>query len=317
MHVYNMDEIDRDVVRKDIRLYISRSLLDQRWDRPEGWQVNDQDADQITHLAGEISIFSATAVRYIRAGSPQHHPQKSVDHLLKGAPLNELNDLYLRVVNEALPTPGDARDKEHYDRAKRVLSTIAHLVEPQGIDSLAGLLGMDQQELKGALVGLSSVVRVPEDTGVILIVHLFFRELITGRIADKRPVLLCGTEEQQQSLVLDTLGAMQGNLKFNICDFPTSHLCNADIIDLAQRKQKYITGYLAYSCRIWSDHLAATRYSAHIVQMTSQFVIEDFLFWLEVLSLLGAVSYATRALSNLIAWSGEVVFSPLKIFPKS
>jgi energy-coupling factor transporter ATP-binding protein EcfA2 len=176
MHKYNMNKIARDTVRQDIRLYVGQSLVDESWDRPSGWRVSDRDADEITRLAGELFVFAATAVRYIRAGSPRTHPQKSVDHLLRGASLNELNDLYFRIVNEAIPTPIDERDQEHFERAKRVLGAIVHLIEPQDAESLAGLLRMDQQELKGALIGLSSVVRVPESAGVIQIVHLSFRE---------------------------------------------------------------------------------------------------------------------------------------------
>jgi hypothetical protein len=133
---------------------------------------------------------------------------------------------------------------------------------------------------------------------------------VNGKITDKRPDLLCGTEEQQRSLALDTLQAMQSNLKFNICDFPTSHLLNEDIIDLDDRNKKHIPGYVAYSCRFWSDHLAATRYTPHVAESAHRFVANDFLFWLEALSLLRAVSFATRALSNLIGWISGVSFLP-------
>lgn len=128
MHKYDMNEIARDTVRQDIRLYVSQSLVDESWDRPSGWRVSDRDADEITRLAGELFVFAATAVRYILAGSPRSHPQNSVDHLLRGTSLNELNDLYFCIVNDAIPTPIDERDHEHFERAKRVLGAIVHLI---------------------------------------------------------------------------------------------------------------------------------------------------------------------------------------------
>ncbi|KAJ6612376.1 WD40-repeat-containing domain protein [Mycena sp. CBHHK59/15] len=306
MHKWSIDEIDSDTVNSDIRQYVIRSLDGHTWAAREDWTVQDHDAEEITSRASGLFIFAATAVRYIRAGLPQEQPQSSVDFLLRGTPLNDLYDLYHRVIDEAVPFPVDDRTRKYRERSKRVLGTILHLVEPLGVQSLAGLLDMNVEELRRTLLPLSAVVRVPEATGeAIKIIHLSFREFMTSGVQGTRPDLLCGTEDQQCSVVFDTLRVMQKDLKFNICDLPTSYLRNVDIADLKGRKEKYIPAHLAYSCCFWADHLASTRYNPELAQVTGEFLFGRFLFWLEVLSFLETVGYAPRALSKLITWIGE------------
>jgi hypothetical protein len=304
MRRYNIEDINPETASHDIRLYITQSSIDHDWDTcTGGWQVKDQDADEITSRANGLFIFAATAVRYVRTRSSEFdlHPQKSVDILLKGdAHLDQLHDLYLQIVKEV----SDGR----FERTRRVLGAIVDLVEPQDIKSLAGLLEIDVQELQRILIRLSAVLYVPEDAGVIKIIHLSFRDFLTGRIGEENPGLLCGTKMQQRSLVLDLFRVMQNKLKFNICDLPTSHLRNIDIDGLDERKQKYIQGHLAYSCRFWAVHLAASDYSPQVAQIAGRFVLDHFLFWLEVLSLIGAVGSAAEALSNFIKWICEVRF---------
>ncbi|KAJ6612022.1 hypothetical protein B0H10DRAFT_2283393 [Mycena sp. CBHHK59/15] len=133
MHKWSIDEIDSDTVNSDIRQYVIRSLDGHTWATREDWKVQDHDAEKITSRASGLFIFAATAVRYIRAGLPQEQPQSSVDFLLRGTPLNDLYDLYHRVIDEAIPFPVDDRTRKYHERSKRVLGTILHLVEPLGV----------------------------------------------------------------------------------------------------------------------------------------------------------------------------------------
>ncbi|KAJ7205925.1 quinon protein alcohol dehydrogenase-like superfamily [Mycena haematopus] len=285
--------IDTETTRNDICLYVARSLTDPTWDE-SGWKVNDRDADEITSRAAGLFIFAATIVRFLkRSADHDVYPQTSVDILLNGnAPLDPLHVLYHQIVDEVIG--------EH---TKRILGAIVDLVEPQDITSLAGLLKLNAQELRRTLVRLSAVLYVPDDAGVIKILHLSFREFLSGR--EKQPGFLCGTETRQRSLALDTFRVMRTELKFNICHLPTSHVQNTDIPDLEERKQKYIPGHLAYSCRFWASHLASSHYSIELAQIARTFLEGYFLFWLEVLSLIGAVGSAAETFPKFIQWSFE------------
>ncbi|KAF7366487.1 WD-REPEATS-REGION domain-containing protein [Mycena sanguinolenta] len=215
----NMETVDPETARKDIRLYVAQSLINPAWGRG-GWRVNEQDADEITSRADGLFIFAATAVRYVCTRADlAFHPQKSIDNLLKGnIHLNSLYDLYLQIIEEVIGIPVD---KDVLERTEKVLGAIVNLLEPQNIKSLAGLLDMDVEELQQTLAHLSAVLSVPDNdnVGVVKIIHLSFHEFLTGRIREKQPQLLCGTEAQQHYLALNTFRVMQKELKFNILAF--------------------------------------------------------------------------------------------------
>ncbi|KAJ7136930.1 WD40-repeat-containing domain protein, partial [Mycena epipterygia] len=119
------------------------------------------------------------------------------------------------------------------------------------------------------------------------------------------PKLLCGTDEQQKSLATTLLNLMDTELRFNICHLPTSYLCNVDMPDFESRLDTYTPKHLQYACRFWVDHLAATSYDTLSAQEAEKLVFKHFLFWLEILSLLGMVDHMSRALSKLITWGNE------------
>ncbi|KAJ6549604.1 hypothetical protein DFH09DRAFT_1039391 [Mycena vulgaris] len=303
MHGIVLDQIDTTLVSHDIHIYIQQSLHGQTWIPKNSWTIQAPDVDRLTHLADGLFVFAATAVRYIRAGVPQTHPQKSITYLLKGAPLTNLHDLYHLIVNEAVPLPSseDPRAQDAHDCATRVLSTIFQLSEPLNLKALAALLSIDVGDLEGILVPLSSVIRVSPG-GPIQIIHLSFREFMMSQAQKRRFDLLCGTEQQKCSLASDLLQVLKHELKFNICHLPTSYLRNGDMPDLTVSLDTYIPGHLRYACRFWVDHLTSTSHNPRNAELASELMMCKFLFWLEVLSLLGMVGYASKALSKLTLW---------------
>ncbi|KAJ6566194.1 WD40-repeat-containing domain protein [Mycena capillaripes] len=308
MHGIILDEMDPTAVERDIRLYVAQSLDGSEWTTREPWKARNHDVEEITRRAGGLFVFAATAVRYILAGLPQDHPQSSVDYLLKGAPLTDLDDLYNRIVNEAisLPATGDLRARDSRDRAMQIVGTILSLFEPLDPDGLAALLDMGVDTIRRTLLPLSAVIHVPDATGsTIRIIHLSFREFMTSTILDRRSDLLCGTGHQQRSIALNLIRILQNELKFNICELPTSYLRNVDMPNIQWRLATYIPCHLRYSCRYWADHLTLTSFNSGISQEAGEFLLAKFLFWLEVLSLLEMVGYAQLALSKFVFWTKD------------
>jgi hypothetical protein len=287
--------------------------LDGRtWIPRNQWSAHDTDVNEITQRAGHLFVFAATAVRYVLAGLPQVDPQTSIDFLLGGDPLQDLHDLYYRIVNEAIPDPNtEGRRPYHAHKlAMRVLSTILQLYQPLNTTGLASLVQMDEQTVQSILIPLSAVIHAPDiPEGTIRIVHLSFREFMASRhIQEGRPDLLCGTKDQQHFVVSHLLRIMQSELKFNICNLPTSHLHNVDMPNIEEKIHFCIPKHLRYSCQFWGDHLADTFFDSDIEKLAGEFLFGKFLFWLEVLSLLGMVGYALRALSKFISWAKVRIF---------
>ncbi|KAJ7836672.1 hypothetical protein B0H14DRAFT_1120795 [Mycena olivaceomarginata] len=84
MHGIILDTYDKGIVGKDIRRYVKQSLDGNSWTPQSSWTPQEHDVDEITRQADGLFVFAATAVRYIRAGSPKFNPQKSLGYLLKG-----------------------------------------------------------------------------------------------------------------------------------------------------------------------------------------------------------------------------------------
>ncbi|KAJ7726681.1 WD40-repeat-containing domain protein [Mycena maculata] len=308
-HGIVLDDLDASQVERDIHLYVKQSLDGSTWIPQDSWKALASDVDEITKRAAGLFIFAATAVRYVVSASQRVPPKEAIGYLLGDALLIDLHHLYYHIVGEviALPPLRDNLARDYRDRAVRILGTIIQLVEPLSPQSLAALLGMNVETLMKTLLPLSAVIRVPgkPDGGPIQIIHLSFQEFITDSIQDLRPDLLCGTDLQKHEIISNILRVLQSELKFNICDLLTSYLRNVNIPDIKWRIQTYISGQLQYACRFWADHLAAISYDSNRAQAAGTFLLNQFLFWLEIMSLLGTVGHAQNALSKFILWAKE------------
>lgn len=307
MYEIVLDDIDSNA---DIKLYIKTSLDGSTWTPRDAWRIESSDINKIANLAKGVFVFAATAVRYVQPEFGKPLPQTSMSYLLKdAASLNDLDDLYKVIVNEAIRPvkQNDLRSEDAHQHSMQVLSTILGLFEPLTAQSLATVLQMDVDTLFQILVPLSAVICVPKTSGeTIKIIHLSFREFMTSRVKRDRPDLLCGTEDHQATLAHNLLQVMHNGLKFNICDLPTSYLRNIEMPNRDQCLKEHIGEHLRYACRFWVDHLEKTAYNLRNAKAAKDLLLKKFLFWLEVLSLLQMVGNAQHALSKLAVWIQEV-----------
>ena len=74
--------------------------------------------------------------------------------------------------------------------------------------------------------------------------------------------------------------------------------------DLKKKTRQYIDQGLEYACRSWHKHLVETMPASKldITLDLHQFLERKFLFWLEVLSVLGAAREAVDALDTAAKW---------------
>ena len=93
-----------------------------------------------------------------------------------------------------------------------------------------------------------------------------------------------------------------------MCKLPDG-VANLDVGDLKERTNRYIDPALQYACVSWHTHLIglidagmAVAYVLSITPTLHQFLETNFLFWLEILSVLGAVKNAVEALQVTTDW---------------
>jgi hypothetical protein len=98
---------------------------------------------------------------------------------------------------------------------------------------------------------------------------------------------------------------MNQRLEKNMCKIPDA-VTNSEVNDLQERTKEYINHGLRYACESWHKHLVDLRtVPTHTLKITSvlhRFLEEKFLFWLEVLSVLGTVRNAVDALEIAAKW---------------
>jgi len=96
---------------------------------------------------------------------------------------------------------------------------------------------------------------------------------------------------------------MNRTLEPNMCKLQDG-VMNSEVGDLKERTNEYIHRPLEYACRSWHKHFVDVT-PAHKLDLTStlhHFLEGKFLFWLEVLSILGAAREAVNALSAAARW---------------
>ena len=104
-------------------------------------------------------------------------------------------------------------------------------------------------------------------------------------------------------LLVGCFKLLSQKLEKNMCKLP-DWVINSEVEDLKERTRQYIDQGLEYACRSWHKHLVETTPACkhNITLVLHQFLEKRFLFWLEVLSVLGATREAVDALEAAAKW---------------
>jgi hypothetical protein len=85
---------------------------------------------------------------------------------------------------------------------------------------------------------------------------------------------------------------------------------NDEVVDLSDRRSKYIGEALEYACAFWAQHLSqasrSTESLAIILGLMNDFMQDHFLSWLEVLSIAGTLRTAVYSLRDVKTWLTQV-----------
>lgn len=108
---------------------------------------------------------------------------------------------------------------------------------------------------------------------------------------------------------------MNQRLRINICGLPIG-VANSEVVDLKERAKRYIDPALRDACLSWHKHFVHTLQTrSPIIELAlRQFLEDKFLFWLEVLSILGAAGEAAGALEKAEKWLNVCCTLSLPLF---
>jgi len=296
----HLHTIDKNQVTNDIHLYISETLSKAPTTKP--W-FTDGDVKTLSERADGLFIFAATATKYILGGGKGFRsmrlanlvsPLQATPAALVAAPLDLM---YSLILMEAARS--DMVEANELQQMLKVVAAILSARMSLSVKALADLLDLPTEYLRGCLDRLHAVVYLPEDNNdaSLRTLHASFGDYLFTRAApDIRITSTIGHDELAQGCLRRMT---QDDFNFNISHSPSSHEANPDI------KPDWILLSLRYACLHWAHHIQSSSAQATIDDAINVIFRPKFLFWLEVLSVLGEVGRA----SGLLRIAGFVVRS--------
>lgn len=316
-NVFVLHHVERRNVDSDIRLFLGHELSELAR-RPEGWPT-DRHLDFLCHRAAGFFVYALATVNFLKHNF--RRPSERLKVIMESAEstLHEgkvelgactsLDSLYMSILREAFYDTGTGDGT----MIRSVLSAVVLVINPLSPSAVATLMGFECDEVFSLLESVQSLLVLHEDiTKPAQPFHKSFPDFITDPSRCNDPHLHISSDYQIK-LALCCLRLMDRLLEKNICSIPDSTL-NSEVQDLTTRiEESGIHGALKYACRSWHRHLVVTNYqAANVVSALKHFLEQKFLFWLEVLSVLGAVRDAAYALNATVKWLNEVWLSQLK-----
>ncbi|KAF9644494.1 YVTN repeat-like/Quino protein amine dehydrogenase [Thelephora ganbajun] len=309
--VFVLHEVESGRVDSDIRLFFKHSLLEiaDRQGGLDGWPTKDQ-LSLLCERAAGLFVCAVASVKFV--DHRNNDPKEQLDRLLRSPEssaregkaklrLNTtLDSLYMTILQEAF---GDD-DPEDDHKTRSVLGAIILAANPLSPHTVATLLGFGAKNVFLRLSSIHSLLILRDDTDFpVRSFHKSFPDFIVDstRCIDQR--FHVSPPNHHMELVIGCLNLMNRTLEKNMCKLPDT-VTNSEVPDLRERTERYIDSALQYACKSWHKHLV----DEHIVrtpEITSalhRFLENKLLFWLEVLSVLGAAREAVDSIGLVTKW---------------
>ncbi|KAM6491774.1 hypothetical protein JOM56_012814 [Amanita muscaria] len=309
--LFHLQDIEDKVVDSDVRLYLKHNLsLEKvrkcfRWRQ---WCASDEQIDILVRAAGRLFIIAATAVRYILDKSVSN-PAAQMRELLRACaqghtPFKDLDHFDTIILRNVVPVNCDNQIiLSHY---QSIVGAIICVSRPLPVSTLARLIDMDVEDIHTVLEKLQSVILLGDDD-VPRVYHKSLPDYLTDQARCKDPYLRIDSKTGHRQMAKCCFKITNKHLKYNILDFGNvaRFMSNEDglkedrITD--ERLQEKIPQHLRYACVYWANHLkVANTEDTELTKRLEKFVDEHTLHWLEVLSLIGNLDLAHRAIRVVV-----------------
>lgn len=305
--------IELGSVIRDIRLYLTHAFAESAaiFELEESWP-SAQDIDTLVRLSHGLFIWAATAVRFIMDpafGDPEGQIRalilQQTDSQMQGTILDSL-------YNQIAQAASSKISQLHVGHLQLLLGTIAVAQEPLSSSALAGLLDLPTNVVRNSLVGVRSVLHIPQDhEQAIRIIHPTFPEFLLASNVE-RPAPFCIDATEYHSTLFARSLIVMSDLKQDIAGISDPLISKSEIPTLSEDVKQVVSQHLRYASLHWSAHLCGASTSSSVAGNTlalGDFLRCQLLPWLEVCSLLGALSSALSALDEARRFC-QVCFAP-------
>ncbi|KAI5801306.1 hypothetical protein EDC01DRAFT_764815, partial [Geopyxis carbonaria] len=296
-HVSVDDEPSQSILRRDIALFLHSEMEKIRREHmiSETWPGKCV-LDSIVKKARGSFVYAKTLCRFLR--QRELNPMQSILRILPETNgVDPLDNLYAQVLQHY------GKDRTGLDREKslcrfrQIIGSIVVLSETLSVKSLTNLLKREALEVSQTLAELDSVLDM-SNKGRIRLHHPSFGEFLLNpkRCQDLR--FYINEELTHRYLFESCLWVMAKDLKRDMCNIRLPGSCASDISNTGI-PEKHATFELQYACRYWIYHLQRGSFQLEDDGEVHFFLQRYFLYWLEVLSLMGLVSEVIVCLHNL------------------
>jgi hypothetical protein len=307
-------EIEKHIVNADLSLYLAHELGrigkatgDMSWPPPDV-------VHELVHRAGTLFVYAATVVNYISSGRRLSSLQELLHEVLAGTVYEaghrwQLDRLYLQILMKASSSVGSYSDRQRV-QVLEIVASLVLLQEPLSTGAIARLADKTQ----GLVECLESVLWKSED-GTVRLFHPSFADFVgdqnrcTELSFPANEGMLTGIsflvmpEEHHRRLAHRCLTVMNAHLQYDICKLERPWIPNVEIIDLGEKLDRYAPHELRYACKFWAVHLTkGGKPESSLLTILDTFCREHLLHWIELLSLMRALSVMDEYLPMVFGW---------------
>jgi hypothetical protein len=297
-----IDDVPESSITHDIKSYISErlALVDDLF-------LDDNRLCLLVNHSEGLFQWAFVACEFIQGNSssrlisPEERFHQLTNSCASGATL-PLDGLYNTILQEICQD----NNNDNMQAFRSVMGQVLALYEPLSLGALIAIRkqfpsGLDANNINSVLKHMGSVLSgITNHLIPIRPLHSSFHDYLTD--PKRSGNFYIDTSLYRNDLALATLKIMKAELQFNICSLESSYLLNSDVPNLASKIEQSISSPLSYSCRYWASHVQATLFNPEIATQVRKFLNKQFLYWLEVLSLIKSVQSAAHSVSLIMEW---------------
>jgi hypothetical protein len=303
-----LHDISQSVVDHDISAFFKYELgRIQRDHKLHPDWPGEQHVKCLVERASRLFIYAATTCRFI---GESKFPEQRLTQIIQGSdtkqkPERNLDEIYIQILEDSI-----IRDSDEQERAtwiKLFQQTVGPIVisfDLLSVDTLSKFLSIERRQIEAVLRYLHSVLDAPEkEDSPIRLLHPSFRDFLLDKRRCNDARFWVDQKKAHENLYTGCMQLMSASLKRDICGlkWPGEMASNVGGSILTQ----CIPRHVRYACQYWVNHLRCL--SDPLREGTDQreyskvlkFLQEDFLHWLEALSLMGKLSEGVLMVTDL------------------
>ena len=313
--VFVLHHVEPSAINSDIRHFFKHELskLSQQCGGIDSWPTDEQ-LDSLCRRAAGFFVYAVATLNFL--DHKIQDPSDQLDVIMQSpesttyearvklkASYSSLDSLYMSILQAAFPE----NDVDVDAMVRSVISVVVLAANPLSQPAIATLTALRSNHVQKILKLIQSLLILPKDQNdPVQPFHKSFPDFITD------PTRCVNTQfhvppHYHLKLALNCLQIMSKLLERNMCSI-SDYTLNSKVEDLPEKiKESGIPGALEYACRSWYKHLIlANEETVDMITALDHFLGSKFLFWLEVLSVLGAMGDAAHALTRTVKWLNEV-----------